>query len=243
VSNNKLRDFAVRQMFTPDIRGILLNPMYILRRSLYEAIKKFAPRVTGRTLDFGCGTKPYLDIFAHTSEYIGLEYEGALSPKNKPFVDVFYDGKIFPFDAGSFDSVVAFEVLEHIFEPEATLSEIHRVLKPGGMFLMSAPFAWDEHSAPYDYARYTSFALHYLLPKMGFEVVEHRKTTNYVEALGQLWIAYLWQVIFVKLGPLRWVAQILIIVPTTILTKILAAVLPKSDLLYCNNVVLARKKA
>ena len=75
----------------------------------------------------------------------------------------------------SFDNVVCNQVLEHVFRPEVFLLEIHRVIKPGGNMLMSVPFIWDEHEQPWDYARYSSFGLKYLLENTGFEVIEQRK--------------------------------------------------------------------
>ena len=44
-----------------------------------------------------------------------------------------------PFSDDSFDCVLAVEVLEHIARDETFLDEVHRVLKPGGIFLMSTP--------------------------------------------------------------------------------------------------------
>jgi 2-polyprenyl-3-methyl-5-hydroxy-6-metoxy-1,4-benzoquinol methylase len=41
----------------------------------------------------------------------------------------------------SFDVVVSFETIEHLREPNEFLVEVHRVLKPGGLFLCSSPNA------------------------------------------------------------------------------------------------------
>jgi len=49
-----------------------------------------------------------------------------------------------PFAAGSFDLAVCAEVLEHIPDDAAALSEIHRVLVPGGALALSVPRAWPE---------------------------------------------------------------------------------------------------
>ena len=44
-----------------------------------------------------------------------------------------------PFPSGQFDLVVAFEIIEHLEEPEAFLAELHRVLHPAGLLLLSTP--------------------------------------------------------------------------------------------------------
>ena len=59
--------------------------------------------------------------------------------------DYFYDGQSFPFKGGSFDVVLTNQVLEHVFNPDVFLSEIHRVLTPDGVLLLTVPFLWDEH--------------------------------------------------------------------------------------------------
>lgn len=45
----------------------------------------------------------------------------------------------FPFDDGAFDGAVCIEVLEHLYDPKFTVSEIYRVLKPGGLLVASVP--------------------------------------------------------------------------------------------------------
>ncbi len=45
----------------------------------------------------------------------------------------------FPFEKNSFDGAVCIEVLEHLYDPKFTVSEIFRVLKPGGLLVTSVP--------------------------------------------------------------------------------------------------------
>jgi SAM-dependent methyltransferase len=73
------------------------------------------------------------------------------------------------FPDASFDAVLLLEVLEHVPAPDAALSEVHRVLAPGGRVLLSTPFLLEIHEAPHDFYRFTEYGLRHLL--RGFEQV------------------------------------------------------------------------
>ncbi len=45
----------------------------------------------------------------------------------------------FPFESNGFDGAICIEVLEHLYDPKFTVSEIFRVLKPGGLLVTSVP--------------------------------------------------------------------------------------------------------
>jgi SAM-dependent methyltransferase len=49
-----------------------------------------------------------------------------------------------PFPSNSFDRVIVSEVLEHVWDDERTLSEIARVLRPGGRIAATVPTRWPE---------------------------------------------------------------------------------------------------
>jgi SAM-dependent methyltransferase len=52
---------------------------------------------------------------------------------------------------GSFDAILCSEVLEHVPEPTHALDEFARLLKPGGVLILTAPFASNVHMAPYHF--------------------------------------------------------------------------------------------
>lgn len=229
------------ESFRPTWLGIASNPFYLIRRGLFLAVNEQATKLSGTVLDFGCGSRPYESLFTRATCYIGLDTPISGHDHAGSRVDVLYDGRTLPFAAAAFDGVVSFEVFEHVFEPDAALDEIRRVLKPQGHLLLTTPFAWDEHEQPYDYARYTSFGLQHLLRRNGFEVLELKKTTTYVRAIGQVLIAYVSQ----HLSPRgKWTArlfQLLFVAPLTLLVLVMDAVLPKRYEYFSNCLVLARK--
>ncbi len=60
------------------------------------------------------------------------------------------DPYIYPFPDNTFDAILCGQVVEHCKNPFKLIAECHRVLKPGGVFLGSAPFVWREHRYPVD---------------------------------------------------------------------------------------------
>ena len=141
-------------------------------------------------MDVGCGTKPYRGLFP-TGTYGGIEVNRLSRFGSERHPDVYFDARNFPLLDGSFESVLCSQVLEHVFEPARFLAEIHRVMKPGGKLLLRVPFVWYEHEQPFDYGRYTSFGLEYLLAKAGFQQVSHHKTLANASIFVQLWLASL----------------------------------------------------
>lgn len=236
----RLIDIYARELFAPGLLGVFINPFFIIRRGLYRGIRAHAPRLTGRMMDFGCGEKPYRDLF-NVDAYIGVDIKTSGHGSEGSEVDVFYDGRHIPFPDQHFDAVLASEVLEHVFEPDEILTEIRRVMVPGGRILITLPFVWDEHEVPYDYGRYTSYGLPHLLEKNGFRVIQLDKSTNYVQTLFQMWNAYVFQHILPRRTLFKVVLTPLLIAPFTILGLLAGAILPARHGFYHNNVVLAER--
>ena len=72
------------------------------------------------------------------------------------------------------DTVLLLDVLEHLPAPATAIDEAARVLKPGGQLLLSVPFLYPTHDAPYDYQRWTLHGLRKLLSARGLSLEEVR---------------------------------------------------------------------
>jgi SAM-dependent methyltransferase len=166
------------------------NPYYLIKRNVFEAVRDHAHELYGVLLDFGCGTKPYRGQFLHVKEYVGLDYQNPGHDHRNENIDVFYDGTKIPFEENYFDSVLSSEVFEHVFELDATLKEIARVMKSGGKILITCPFVWNLHEEPHDFARYTPHALRYLFEKNGFEILKIEQRGDFRQVMHQLRIIY-----------------------------------------------------
>jgi SAM-dependent methyltransferase len=236
----KLKQLFEKEQFYPSLLGLFINPFYFARKGLVENIESFSLFVTGKTLDVGCGSKPYQKLF-NVSEYIGLEIDSEHNRKNKK-ADYFYQGDNFPFTDEEFDSVISNQVLEHIFNTDIFFSEINRVLKPQGVLLITVPFVWDEHEQPDDYARYSSFGLKYLLEKHGFKILEYRKSMNDVRIIFQLINAYLYKKTVTSNQYINLITTILLMSSFNILGELLSRILPKNDDLYLDSIILAQKE-
>lgn len=100
--------------------------------------------------------------------------------------DIFADASRLPLHDASIDTVILLEVLEHLRHPAQVLSEIARVLRPGGHLLLTMPFLYPVHDAPHDYQRYTCHGLARELEAAG--LVAHSPTPNLgsIETAGLL---------------------------------------------------------
>lgn len=79
-----------------------------------------------------------------------------------PHIDIVGHGSRLPFRNGTVDLVIAQEVLEHVADFPSLVSEIHRVLKPGGIFYCQVPFQIGFHPGPADYWRFSRQGLEHL---------------------------------------------------------------------------------
>lgn len=236
-----IRSKIKSQQFLVNKVSIALNPVYILRKGLFDAIEQNSNFVTGDVLDFGCGSKPYKTLFKRAESYIGVDLQTSGHDHSGSLIDVFYDGNLLPFTNDSFDTIISFEVFEHVFNLEYILLEISRVLKPNGHLLLSTPFCWGEHEEPFDFARFTSFGMNSILERSNFKVISTLKTNTSFLAISQMFISYISNFVLPKGRILSKFSQLLVVFPLNVLTIFLGKILPKRNDSYSNLVILAEK--
>lgn len=176
-----------------DVGGGGLTSHWLVNSSRYylrRRIGDFARTIEdgALVLDAGAGQAPYSDLFAH------VNYESADFEKvNKRYAESTYvcDLKEIPVENNRFDHVLFSQVMEHLPEPLTVLSELFRVLKPGGSLFCSCPLFFPEHEQPFDYYRYTQFAHRHLFEKVGFEVTDISWLEGYLGTVAfQMEFAY-----------------------------------------------------
>jgi SAM-dependent methyltransferase len=170
----------------------------------------------------------------------GLELDTEKNRREK-CADSFYDGIIFPFEATSFDSVLCNQVLEHVFDAEGFVEEIRRVLTPGGTLVLTVPFIWPEHEAPWDCQRYTSFGLKDLLQRAGLNVVEQRKLVTGGSALFALAADSLNGMARPYPLPVRLVIRLLCCFPLSLCGALFGKMVKRDHEMYLDNFIVARK--
>lgn len=226
--------------------AIFFNPFYFSRKSLYKSISHLSFNLKGSLLDFGCGAKPYKNLF-NSGAYIGVDIENEAHPHSGEKIDVYFNGQDLPFKDNSFDSIFSSEVFEHVKDFDACISETLRVAKSDARFLFTIPFVWDEHEVPYDFRRFTSFGIKEALEKRGFEIIAYEKSGSFPEVVIQLWILMLYYIIRSKNKYINLLLTLILISPINILGTIFAYIInilmPRyKSHLYFDNIVLARKK-
>jgi SAM-dependent methyltransferase len=93
-----------------------------------------------------------------------------------------------------YDIIIADNVFEHLRQPLAAAMNVHRMLKPGGWFMIATPFLIRVHGCPDDYTRWTESGLRILLEESGFTAIATASWGNRscVKANFTRWAEYGW---------------------------------------------------
>ena len=160
-----------------DYRLDLGNAYYLHFRSLFGALERAANSANGRLLDIGCGNKPYEMMFSgRVTEYVGCDV--VQSSDNR--ADIICPATSIPLPDASFDTVFCTQVIEHVADHRALLCEAARLLRSGGVIILSGPMYWPLHEEPYDFFRFTRYGFQTILEHAGFRVTS-------IESNGGKW--------------------------------------------------------
>lgn len=169
-------------------------------RALFEALRRHA---RGSVLDVG-GADFFLaarDRGVPFERWTTLEPRPAEAPGIEAIDDARFqlvrgDGCAMGFDDASFDTVLCIQVVEHVLEPLALVSELGRVLRPGGTAVLLVPQTSTTHLAPAYFGNFSRWWIDAALERAGLERVEHRR-------LGGVWSTQASHLVFFFLQALR----------------------------------------
>ena len=175
----------------------------LMYRALAEDVARRDP---GRVLDWGSGWGQMTALLREAGiDAVAFDYRAGLDePTTEPLerfpeleVHLSSEPVALPFEDASFDTVLSCGVLEHVPDPEGSVEEIGRVLRPGGMFYVTNlpnRYSYTERGARLlgryyhgqlpDDRVYTSRTARELLERHGFSVAESRRTHMLPLTLG-----------------------------------------------------------
>jgi len=145
------------------------------RFEIIKWLEKELPTLNGSVVDIGAGgwDVPRKLLNSKTTTYKTFDQKIYGASKNK--VDVYGDIQNMPAQWSNYwDNALCLEVIECVQNPFAALDEIYRILKPGGILLLSAPYnyrafhqgTWkDPKQGAQDYWRFTKMGLELLAKK------------------------------------------------------------------------------
>ena len=130
--------------------------------------------IKGKTIDLGSKSDNMsYNQFLKKEENCEITYTD-LRPESDNVLKIDLE-KRFPIDDESYDTVMCFNTLEHIYDFKNVISESHRIIKKGGKFIGTTPLMVAYHADPDDYFRYTHTALKRMFEEEGFELIKMEK--------------------------------------------------------------------
>jgi len=145
-----------------DYCAYLLNR---LREALLEPLDAdLARRHNALVIDYGCGERPYESLLeGRVARYVGVDIKG------NSLADVTCDSRgSVPLEDGVADIVLSTQVAHQVPDVSTYLAECFRLLRPGGLLLLSTHGYWTYHPYPRDVRRWTCWGLKYEIEQHGF---------------------------------------------------------------------------
>lgn len=139
----------------------------LLTKEIERQLKRLRHESIDVLLDIGAKYSPYKSSLPCRT-YMTLDIDPATRP------DILSDVHEVEWESNYFDAILATEVLEHLYDPQRAINQFWRLLKPGGICIISVPFIYHYHPDPYDYFRYTKDGLLHLLSSFSHvEIIPH----------------------------------------------------------------------
>jgi ubiquinone/menaquinone biosynthesis C-methylase UbiE len=137
----------------------------------------------GPVLDAGCGEQPFrVLIEAHARHYIGMD---AVQNSNHT-VTVIGDLESVPAAGPQYPFVLCTEVLEHVADINRSFDGLRRLTARGGVVVLTVPFLFPVHMAPFDFRRLTEYGISRLADDHGFAVVSYERLGCATDSLATL---------------------------------------------------------
>jgi 2-polyprenyl-3-methyl-5-hydroxy-6-metoxy-1,4-benzoquinol methylase len=133
------------KIYTTEITSTEITSDNPIHQRLFKAYVLAESYIKGDVLEVGCGQGRGLELLIPKAKsYTAIDkIEGAIQELQRKFPEAtFKSMNIPPFagiDDNSFDTIISFQVIEHIENDELFLKEIYRVLKPGGLAMLTTP--------------------------------------------------------------------------------------------------------
>jgi SAM-dependent methyltransferase len=159
---------ALRRFFH-GLRKTPLHPQWIVTRREEKHLQEIAGFLRGRVLDVGSGDRRLENYLPPQIRYIAVDYPPS-GRRYRSLPHIWGDAMRLPFCSGMMDSLVLLEVLEHLPDARAAISEAARVLKSGGLVVATLPFLYPIHDAPFDFGRITQYLIERLAADAGLEI-------------------------------------------------------------------------
>jgi SAM-dependent methyltransferase len=154
------------------------------RYLLLKQIEKYSFYVHGTVLDMGAGEVDRYSSLFRKGKYIRMDV------RHSDTVDIVGNADAIPLDDESVDSVVCTQVFEHLKEPFAAAKEIYRVLRRGGVVLITVPQMNELHEEPHDYFRYTKWGMQYIFETAGLTLLHMDKRGGFFSTSAQMFARY-----------------------------------------------------
>lgn len=146
-----------------EIARRLVHMVTRTRKFYYRRLRELAPSAKGkRVLEIGSGKQvkgkeaySAVHIFTDVAEFRQTDLNPEFGHETLDITNMDIQG--------AYDLILCLNVLEHIYDYQTAIANLHAALADGGRLVVAVPFAFPLHDEPHDYYRYTEFALRRML--------------------------------------------------------------------------------